>query len=125
MDMNQIDLDRVERNICHNCVDKLWMGCKPERLKKVKHSTVYRTDESEEDEEEEEGTVHLDGGNEFSIVPFLYPRGTVGVSSLVYFFSVVSSSKTYHPYLPLSLGARHIQDYFKKNRVRKRKFIKP
>ena len=49
----------------------------------VQHSTVYRTDKLEEDEEEEvEGTVHFDGGDEDNIVPFVYPHGTVSVSSL-------------------------------------------
>ena len=48
MAMYEIDIDGAERNICHNCVDKIWMGGNPEKLKKVQHSTVYRTDESEE-----------------------------------------------------------------------------
>ena len=65
------------------------------------------------------------GGDEVSIVPFVYPRGTVSVSSLGYFLSVGSSSKPSHTSLPLSLGARHIQEYFKKKRGRKRKSIKP
>ena len=43
--MHGIDLDKAERNICHNCVDELWIGCNPNKLKKVQHSTVYRTDE--------------------------------------------------------------------------------
>ena len=49
--MGAIDLDGAERKICHNCVDELWMGGKSKKLNKVQHSTVYRTDESEEDEE--------------------------------------------------------------------------
>ena len=65
------------------------------------------------------------GGNEVSIAPFVYPRGTVSVSSLGYLLSVGSSSKPSHPSLPVSVGARHIQEYFKKKRGRKRKFIKP
>ena len=69
--------------------------------------------------------MHLGGGYEVSIVPFVYSRGTVSVSSLVYFSSVGSSSKPSRPSLPLSLRARHIQEYFNKNRGRKRKFIKP
>ena len=56
--------------------------------------------------------MHLYGGDEVNIVPFVYPRGTVSVSSLVSFSSVGSSSKPSRPYLPLSLGARHIQEYF-------------
>ena len=47
--MYEINLDGAERKICHNCVDNIWMGGKPEKLKKVQHSTVYRTDESEEE----------------------------------------------------------------------------
>ena len=69
--------------------------------------------------------MHLDGGDEVSIVPFVYPSGTVSVLSLGYFSSVGSSYKPSHPSLPLSLRARHIQEYFKKKRGRKRKLIKP
>ena len=47
--MHDIDIDGVERNIYHNYVDGIWMGGKPEKLKKAQHSTVYRTDKSEED----------------------------------------------------------------------------
>ena len=108
--MHDIDLDIAERKICRNCVDELWMGGKPEELKKVQHSTVYRTDELEEDEEEVEGTVHLDGGNGVSIVTFVYTRETVSVSSQGSFSSVGSSSKPSHSSLPLSLGAHHIQE---------------
>ena len=86
---------------------------------------MYRTDELEEGEEEIEGTVHFDGGDEVNIVLFVYPRGSVSVSSLGYFSSVGSSSKPYHPSLPLSLRACHIREYFKKKRGRKLKFIKP
>ena len=49
--MHAINIDRAEFKICQNCVDELWMGGKPKKLKMVQHSTVYRTDESEEDEE--------------------------------------------------------------------------
>ena len=49
--MHMINLDGAERKICHNCVDDIWMGGKPKKLKKVQHKTVYRTDESEEEEE--------------------------------------------------------------------------
>ena len=52
---HEIYLDREERKICCNCVDDLWIGGKPDKLKKVQHSTVYRMDESEEDKEELEG----------------------------------------------------------------------
>ena len=48
--MHAINLDGAERKICHNCVDDIWMGGKPKKLKKVQHSTVYRTDKLEEDE---------------------------------------------------------------------------
>ena len=123
--MHEIDLDREEQKICHNCVDELWMGVKPKKFKKVQHSAVYRMDESEEDKEEVEGKVHLDGVDEVNIVPFVYPRGTVSVSSLGSFSSVVSSSKPSRPSLTLSLAARHIQEYFKKKRGRKLKLVKP
>ena len=56
------------------------MGGNPEKLKKVGHSTVYRTDKSEEDKEELEEKVIGDGGEDFIIVPAVYPRGTVSVS---------------------------------------------
>ena len=51
-----------------------------------------------------DGTVHFNGGDEVNILPFVYPCGTVSVSSLVFFPSVGSYSKTYHHYLPLSLS---------------------
>ena len=97
------------------------MGGKPNKLKMVQHSTMYRTDESEKDKEEVEGTVHFNRGDKVNIVPFVYPRGTVSVSSLGSFMSVGSSYKPSHPSLPLSIGARHIQEYLKKKRGRKRK----
>ena len=42
--MHEIDLGGAERKICCDCVDKLWMGGKPDKLKKVGHNTVYSTD---------------------------------------------------------------------------------
>ena len=123
--MHEIKLGVSERKIFHDCVDEIWMGGKPKKFKKVQNSTVYRTDESEEDEEEVEGTVHFDGGDEVNIVHFVYPRGTVSVSSLGYFLSFGYSYKPPHTSLPLSLGARHIQEYLKKKRGIKRKYIKP
>ena len=65
------------------------------------------------------------GGEDFSIVPVVYPRGTVIVSSLGSFLSIGSSSKPSNTHLPVSVGARHIQYYFKKKMGRKRKCIKP
>ena len=122
--MHEIKLDGAERKICRNFVDDLQMGGKSEKLKMVHHSTVYRTEELEEDKEEVEETVHFNGGDEVNIVPFVYPCGKVSVSSLGSFSYVGSSSKPSHPSLPLSLGAHHIQEYSKKKRRRKRKFIK-
>ena len=69
--------------------------------------------------------MHFYGGEKVNIVPVVYPCGTVSVSSLGYFLSVGSSSKPSHPPLPLSLGARHIQEYFNNKRGRKQKIIKP
>ena len=66
-----------------------------------------------------------DGGEYVRIVTFVYPRETVSVSSLGSFSSVGSSSKPSNPSFPVSVGACHIQEYFKKKRERKRKFIKP
>ena len=81
VDMHAIDIEGAEWKICHNCVDEIWMGGKPKKLKKVQHITLYRMDESEDDKEEEvEGTVHLDGDDEVNIVLFVYPRGTDSVS---------------------------------------------
>ena len=91
----------------------------------MQDSTVYRMGKLDEDEEEVEGTVDFDGGDEVNYVPFVYPRGTLSVSSLGSFLSVGSASKPSHPYLPLSLGAHNIQGYLKRKRGRKRKFIKP
>ena len=59
------------------------------------------------------------------MVSVLYPCGTVVVSSLGYFLSVVYSYKPYHNYFPLYLVARHIQEYIKKKRWRKPKFVRP
>ena len=68
------------------------MGGNPEKLKMAQNSTVYRTDESEEDEEEVEMTAHFDEVYEVNIVTSVYPRGTVSVSSLGSLSYVVSSS---------------------------------
>ena len=38
--MHEIDLDGAELRICCECVDKLCMGGKPDKLNKVQHSTV-------------------------------------------------------------------------------------
>ena len=96
------------------------MGGKFEKSKMMQDSTVYRMDELEENEEEVEGTVDSGGGGEVNYVPFVYPRGTVSVSSIGSFLSVGSSSKPSHPSLPLSLGAHNIQEYFKRKRGRKK-----
>ena len=79
----------------------------------------------EEEEEEVKGKLHFDGCDEVNIVTFVYPCGTVSISSIDYFSSVDSYSKPSRPYFPLSLVARHIQEYFKSKRGRKRKFINP
>ena len=63
-------------------------------------------------------TVRHDGGggDEFSIMPVVYPRGMVSISSLGCFSSVGYSYKNSHPSLTLSLISRHIQEHFKNNR---------
>ena len=48
-------------------------------------------------------------GEDFSIVPVIYPRGTVSVLSQGCFSSDCYSYKPSHPYFPFSIGARHIQ----------------
>ena len=76
-----------------------------------------------------EGTDIGGGGDEVSVTPVVNPCGMVSVSSLGYFLSVVSSSKPSHPSLPLSLSlslsliVHRIQEYLKKKRGRKRKYI--
>ena len=44
VDMHEIDIDGAELNICSECVYKLWMGGKPEKLNKVQHKNMYRTE---------------------------------------------------------------------------------
>ena len=56
------------------------------------------------------------GGEDVSIVPVVYPHGTVSVSSLGYFLSVGSSSKPSYPSLPVPHIERHIQEYSKNKR---------
>ena len=63
------------------------------------------------------------GGDEVSVMPDFYPRGKVSVSSLGSFSSVVLSSKTSYPSVPLSLGVHRIQDYLNNKGGRKRKYI--
>ena len=82
---------------------------------------MYTMDDLKEGEEEVKGTVDFDGGDEVNYVPFVYPHGTVSVSSLGSFSSVGSSSKPSNPSLPLSLGAHNIQEYFKRKRGEKTK----
>ena len=53
-------------------------------------------------------------------MPVVYSHGTVSVSSLGCFSIFGSSSKPSHPSFPLSLRARYIQEYFKKNSRRKK-----
>ena len=43
--MYDINIDGAEQKVFRNCVDELWMGGKPQKLRKVQHRTVYRTDE--------------------------------------------------------------------------------
>ena len=62
--MQYIELDGAKRNIFCECIDNLRMGGKPKQSKMVQHSTVYRTDELEDDEEKVEGKVDFDGGDE-------------------------------------------------------------
>ena len=86
--LNYIYFDGAEQKIFHDCVDELQGWGKSDTLKKVGDNIVYGTEKSEEGEEELEGTVLGRGGDEFSVMPVVYPRGTVIVSSLVFFSSV-------------------------------------
>ena len=122
---NYIDFDGTEQKICRNCVDELQCQEKSEILKKVGDITVYETDESDEYEEEVDRAVLGGGGDEVSIMPVVYPRVTVNVSSLGSFLYVGSSSKPSRPCLPISLIVHRIQDYFRKKRGRKREYINP
>ena len=45
VDMHEINIDGAECKVCRDCVDKLCMGGKPEKFRKVGHRTVYRMDE--------------------------------------------------------------------------------
>ena len=65
------------------------------------------------------------GGEEVSILPVIYPCGTVCISSLGSFSSVGSSSKPSYPSFPVSIRERHIQEYYKNKWGRKRKLINP
>ena len=40
MDILAINLDGAEWKICHDCIDEIWMGGKPKKLKKAQHTTV-------------------------------------------------------------------------------------
>ena len=53
--LNDIDFDGAERKIFRDCVDAIQGKGKSETLKKVGDSTVYGTDESEEDKEKWRG----------------------------------------------------------------------
>ena len=123
--MNYIDFDGSERKICRNCVEKLQGQGKSETLKKVGDSTVYRTDESEDDKEEVEGALLGGYGDEVSVMPIVYLCGTVSASSLGSFLPIGSSSKPSHTSLPISLILHRFQEYFKKKRGRKLRYIKP
>ena len=48
--MHEINLDGGKQNICYKHVGDIWIGGKPDKLKKVGPRTVYRTDKSEEEE---------------------------------------------------------------------------
>ena len=76
-----------------------------------------------EDKEEVEGTVIGYIGEYVSIVPVVYPRGTVSVSSLGYFSSVGSFSKPSRSSLPLSIRVHHIKGGFKNKNMRRKKNI--
>ena len=45
MDMHEIDIDGAEQKLCRGCVDELWMGGKPDKLKNMGGKTVYITEE--------------------------------------------------------------------------------
>ena len=72
-----------------------------------------------------EVTLLEGGGDEFSLMPVVYPHGTVSVLSLGYFSSVGSSYKPSRTSLPLSIDVHHIEYYLRKKRGRKQKYIKP
>ena len=123
--LNDIDFDGSKRKICRDCVDEIWGQDKSETLNNVGDSTVYKKEKSKEDEEEVEGTVLGGGGDEVIVMPVVYPRRMVSVSSLSYFLSVGLSSKLYHSSLPISLRVNCIQEYFKKKRGRNQKYTNP
>ena len=103
--MHEVNLDGAELKIFRDCVDKFWIGNKTEKMNKVQCLGI----------EVMRSLYCL----------FDYPRGTVSVSSLDYFLSVGSSSEPSHTSFTVSVGVRHIQEYLKKKRGRKQKFINP
>ena len=42
--MHEINIYGAEQKVCCDFFDELWMGGNPDKLNKVGHSTVYRTD---------------------------------------------------------------------------------
>ena len=38
--MHDVNIEGVDQKICRNCVDDIWIGGKPEKLKKVQHITM-------------------------------------------------------------------------------------
>ena len=84
--LNYIYFEGRELNICRYCVDNIASGRKSDKSKKVGYSTVSEVVELEEDEEEVEVKLLGGGGDKLSIMSVVYPRGTVIVSSLGYFF---------------------------------------
>ena len=112
-----------ERKICRNCVDKLGGGGKVREIEEGGRQHCVRYSLIIGGRRRSGGEIIGGGSDEFIIIPVVYPRGTVIVSSIGYFSSVGSSSKTSRPSLPLYIGARHIQDYFKNKRWRKKKLL--
>ena len=86
------------------------MGSKSEKKNIVENRNVFNMVDLEEYKEELEETVTGGGGDDIIIMQVVYRRGTVRVLSHGYFSSVGSSSRFSHSYLPLFLGAGHIQE---------------
>ena len=92
-------------------------------MKKVGDITLAETIGLEADAEEVEGTEPGGGVDKVSIISVVSLRGPFGILSLGSFLSVGSSSKPSHSSLPSSLGARHINKFFKKRKGSKKNLL--
>ena len=107
-----------------NCVDKIWGGGgESEKSNKLGDITVAKIIELDYYGEEVEGAVLGYGCDQVIIMSVFLPVSQLASCQLVIFFLLVLLLNLLILPLPISLGARHIQEYFKNKRERKQKFI--